>query len=171
MRSKEDGGAALGAGGARAGQCPVFGASFSAQQGRLASGKVPTYWTIPFRNRSAVQTSTAWTHKASAAVQERAQLLEEWRRKLEATELDARAVKQQTDAKIAGIVAKLQLLAEKEAKREQQRSKSPLKGSPKRQECAERPSRSTKQFCIRTSRSHPSFNEIKFSQKQGLQTL
>ena len=42
---------------------------------------------------------------------------------MDAAQLEARTAKQQTDAKVAGIVAKLQLLAEKEAKREMQRSK------------------------------------------------
>ena len=61
----------------------------------------------------------------SLATQERSRLEDGWQQKLQAAELEAKRSKQATEAKVSGIIGRLQQLAEKEAKREQQRSAPP----------------------------------------------
>ena len=58
----------------------------------------------------------------SLATQECTRLEDGWQQKLQAAELEAKRSKQATEAKVAGIIGRLQQLAEKEAKRKQQRS-------------------------------------------------
>ena len=74
----------------------------------------------------------------SLATQERTRLEDEWQQKLQAAEQEAKRSKQATEAKVAGIIGILQQLAEKEAKREQQRSAprpTPLNESDKQSTC------------------------------------
>ena len=63
----------------------------------------------------------AWQQKIQAHEQQRADLEAAWRQKVKAVEEKAQKSRLATEARVAGIISRLQHLAEKEAKREKQR--------------------------------------------------